>query len=127
MILRYRRRHFRIWMALAILLPIAFVVAWYSIPDSLDPPFSDPADLQLEYNFKGTTGHIQFNIKDPISNTGALVLVGKNSDSAIEDCIIVGQIQGAGSYKFTTDEDVSGSFALLYNPFTRKVINSFEL
>ena len=127
MILRYRRRHLGIWVVLAILLPIAFVVAWCSIPDNIGGPRSQPTDIQLDYNFQGTTGRIEFNIKGPISNTGALVLVGKHSDSAIEDCLIVGQIHGAGFYEFTTDEDVSGAFALLYNPFTKKVINSFEL
>ena len=128
MILQYRRRHFRIWMVLAIVLPISFVVAWCSIPESsIGGQALEQQDIDLEYTFQTTTGRIEVRVRGPLSSSGAVVLVGESSDSHIDDCQVIGQIQGSGDYQFTVTEDISGHYLLFYNPLNKERIKSFKL
>ena len=126
--LQYRKRHFRIWLILSLVLPLGFVIAWCSMPESnIGGQTSIQQDIDIDYTFQATRGSIELRVRGPLSSSGAIVLVGEHSDSPINDCLIIGQIQGSGVYEFTVTEDFSGSYLLLYNPLSKEQIESFKL
>ena len=127
MILEQRKRHLHIWIVLAILVPLLFFIAWSAIPINKVDAYGGQSEFNVSYTINANGGVISLEILNPTDTPGSLVLIGETAESSLEKCKILGQIQGAGTYRFKVSEDMTGSYLLLYSPIKGATYESFKL
>ena len=126
MILKQRKAHFKIWMVLGVLLPMLLFLAWSVIPEpSIET--GQWKELKITHTLQSSGKIVNLDIQAPINLPGALVLLGQQRESKYEECQVLGQIQGSGSYEFTIPENSVGQYLLLYNPYNKTIVKSLKL
>jgi hypothetical protein len=128
MILLHRKRHLYTWVVLAVLLPVLFYLAWYSIPESyIKVPGENLNEIYVNYNYQAPTSILELEIQSSKSSAGDLILVGENDNSRFDECMILGQIDGSGTYRFQVSKNLHEKYLLFYNPFNKSITQSIKL
>lgn len=128
MILLHRKRHLYAWLVLAVLLPVLFYLSWCSIPESyIKVSGENLNEIDVNYNYQAPTGILELKIQSSKSSTGDLILVGENGNSRFDECMILGQIDGPGTYRFQVSKDLHEKYLLFYNPFNKSITRSIKL
>lgn len=141
-----RKRHFRTWMALAVLIPVGFVWAFISIPPS--PPSTSfakhpaqPTQLEklvkeadhqhLKINLRedrtGTKRQLEIIVKAPLNHPSTWVYLGTDSEVSIEGKKLVGILANQGVYRFPIDAQPDFSNIILYDAIKKESWTVIEL
>ena len=127
MILTQRKRHRYIWILLAILLPLGYLLSWRTIPtNKIRVNTSIPEEISVAL----TGGELEITVEKPLATPGLLVLIGEDVMSNPEAATMVGQLHGEGIYKFQLPESGSNSNpsqVWVYNPFSKTIVGKFSL
>ncbi len=147
MISQLRRRHFRIWAALAVALPLGFLAAYRSIPSPLMgalPAASDDAlptlltvsetaDFRVCRRFSGLTGaqQLEISLKKPLTHASAL-LYWRDTGQPIspDNAQLLGQLGPQGVYRFALPagtEKLAAGRVLFYDQLKSEAFATFLL
>ncbi len=132
MIKPLRKRHWQIWIALAILLPAGIVIAWLSIPiparDKLLQPSSSKAlpvilktyqpgnGIEINIRTTGDTTELQLEWlnNQPLTYPTATIYETQVNDSNIQHGKLVGRIEARGNYHFLVDSTFRPPYSANY-------------
>lgn len=141
MIYRLRNRHFRIWIILALLLPVGFVVSLSAIPEALlgevishlRPARSTVIQLSEDSLVMVSTlaeadkPGLEITLKQPLQVPGAHIYLAVNQSEDINLAEFLGQIDSQNAYYFSTDKIVTSDHSLLfYDPINRVIFHKIE-
>ncbi|MEP6596874.1 MAG: hypothetical protein ABJA71_13055 [Ginsengibacter sp.] len=145
MIRSLRRRHFQIWIALAILLPAGIVIGAIVIPkpahDKLLQPGSSIAlpvvlksiyrgnyTVNLRSNEDLSTVQLEWINKDALIFPSALIYKVADKNEGITGADIIGRIESRGTYHFALKPDSTGNYNFkLYDFIHQQIIDSITL
>ncbi len=121
MIKPLRKKHLQIWVALAVLIPVGIISAWFSIPpaakDKLLQPTSAvalpvvlktyPSRGGFEFNIRTNTDTTQFQLEwinnKMLTYPTATIYETRLNDSNVQHGKLLGRIEARGSYYFMGD------------------------
>jgi len=138
MIYPLRRRHFYIWVGIALILPTLLILAWHTIPESSIKSVATDKQTALkvyqpwaeasEYK-EGSDYYLGLKLKEPVISPGTLIYLGSEETSTVNESILLGRVEGAGIYSFSIPGSVmdKGNILLFYDPFHKKVISSLPI
>jgi len=145
MIKPLRRRHFQIWLALAVLLPCGIIGGWLVVPQSakdhlLQPPGSqvlplliktiDKINYTVNLRSSADTASLQLEWinKSPVTSPSALIYMVHDGEKEIEHADIVGRIDSRGAYYFPLKNDPEGKRMqlVLYDIIHHKIIDHIQ-
>jgi hypothetical protein len=146
MIKSLRNAHRKIWITIAVLLPVGITVAWLVIPDvvpvkqlvrpkvELLPVIktskeSDRYCINLRSNQEGTVWQLEWKNKVPLTVPSAVIYEVTGDISNISKMRFIGRIEARGDYAFPlpsgTNLEKSITF-LLYDFIHEKTVDSIE-
>lgn len=147
MISQLRKRHFRLWVALAVTLPLGFVAAYRGIPTPLRGSLpdlnaealptllaaSETADFRVSRRFSAQTGAQQLEVvlKGPLRQASALVYWrGDERPISPVEARLLGPLGAQGVYRFAlpagTAEKAAGR-VLFYDKIKGEAFATFLL
>lgn len=118
MIKQLRKRHLQIWTALAVVLPIGIVAAWFSVPIEAKDKLLQPASAQVlpvilasaekdNYTVRirsnADTSQLQLewvNKKTLTYPTATIYRTLNHSKNDIDNAALIGRIEARGTYYF---------------------------
>lgn len=137
-----RSIHRRIWYALALLLPLGFIIAVISIPGAVaDPGFSGhqpeafpvvarsggtdkyPVALRKAEN-QGNQFQVELTVTEPLTVPSALVYFSIRPEGGPEDGLLLGSLGSTGTHRFNLNLPETMPKALylyLYDPVNQEV------
>lgn len=141
MIKPLRKRHFQVWMALAVLIPAGIIMAWLVIPNQppvkslltaqpeLLPVLVQSADkknywVNLRSNAGQTDWQIEWVNKYPLTVPAAVIYQKKDPGYTIGKNKLVGRIEATGSYTFPLAAFPEPAVFYLYDFIKEKVIDT---
>lgn len=140
----WKRRHVRVWMALAIVLPVLYVAAIQVIPPEIKQTANWPGRPVLypvvtralsQNGFalalrRDTAARFQLEVEplEPLRQPVALVFRAPAGSSALEHAALLGQLGSKGSVVFELDSTQAGPMQILiFEPIRQTIIASVTL
>lgn len=138
MIISLRNRHLFIWVALAILLPIGFSLAYFAIPEKspgrlvipevlpamgqiLSSHESDELLIRVLGNASETQKQLEFTLKESLSSPSSFIyLCASGKSEQLDQCRALGRLKSKGVYRFELKEN-SKEFELVIFDMIKKV------
>lgn len=139
MIPSLRRRHFISWIIIALILPVLFLLAWNEISEAGNQIGNNQLKTRLSKNIdplvnvskfrEGANNYLVLKLSRPLERPSILAYVGSSSSALINESMLLGRIEGSGTYKFQASEELirEGSHLLLYDPIHKEIIYSIPI
>ncbi len=137
MITKLRKRHRRVWLVIAVVLPLLFIAAYTSIPkyQLQESPSNTINESLITLKFpmkawltKSETGayHLGLYVNEYESSVAAQVyLTNIELNDYVKNGYLIGTVNGAGEYSFTVKPEIlepHHNFIVIYDPIKQKQI-----
>ena len=148
MIRPLRKRHLLTWILLAILLPIGFIAAFWTIPKEqsisqelqfgapeafstlLQANETDDLKVQLRENPANQLKQVEIEVKQPLGRTSALVYLANSNIQKTEEGQLLNQLGSVGMYRIELDSALSAQTTfhfLFYDKIKEEVFDKIQL
>lgn len=139
MIHSLRRYHFLTWILIALILPVLFLLAWNEIPEAsnqigtnrLNTSLSKNTDplVEVSEQREGTNHYLVLKLTRSLEKPSIVAYIGSSSTALVGESMLLGRVEGSGTYKFqTSEESISeGSHLLFYDPINKEIIYSIPI
>ena len=135
MIHSLRRRHFFTWIIIALILPVLFLLAWNEIPEASNQigtkQLSNSTDplVKVSEHHEGANNYVVLKLSRPAEKPSVVAYVGSSSTALVSESMLLGRVEGSGTYKFRISEELirEGSHLLFYDPINKKIIYSIPI
>ena len=139
MIHTLRRRHFLTWILIALILPVLFLLAWNEIPEASNQIGTNQLNIALSKKtdplvkvselHEGANNYLVIKLSRSLEKPSIVAYIGGSSTALVSESVLLGRIEGSGTYKFQTSEESTpeGSHLLFYDPIAKERIYSIPI